>query len=173
MSVPRKGRLPAWYLLTDEGGKCEFTISVCSISFGRTGACGARGVRTARSCPVGDGDGARLHSPATAEIPNVVGLDLTHCLRGVRLLLALATICAPGVGYALALLALVTLTRVRPHEIEHRLLVRDLTLSSGGALLSVSQGPLRSEGVVRLLQRHGAIDIRERTELGSLGKEAL
>jgi hypothetical protein len=49
------------------------------------------------------------------------------------LLLALATICVPGVGYALALVALVTLTRVRPHEIEHRLLVRDLTLSSGGA----------------------------------------
>ena len=88
------------------------------------------------------------------------------------LLLALATICVPGVGYALALVALVTLTRVRPHEID-RLLVRDLTLSSGGALLSVSPGPLRSEGIIRLLQRHGAIDIRERTELGSLGKEAL
>src|SRR5580698_778286 len=39
------------------------------------------------------------------------------------LLLALATICVPGVGCALALVALVTLTRVRPHEIEHRLLV--------------------------------------------------
>jgi hypothetical protein len=34
------------------------------------------------------------------------------------LLLALATICVPGVGYALALVALVTLTRVRPHEID-------------------------------------------------------
>src|SRR5580692_3237628 len=32
------------------------------------------------------------------------------------LLLALATICVPGVGYALALAALVTLTRVRPRE---------------------------------------------------------
>jgi hypothetical protein len=84
MSVPRKRRLPAWYLLTDEGGKCEFTISVCSISFGRTGACGGRGAQTARSCPVGDVDGARLNSPAAAEIPNVLGLDLTHCLRGVR-----------------------------------------------------------------------------------------
>jgi hypothetical protein len=83
MSVPRKRRLPAWYLLTDEGGKCEFTISVCSISFGRTGARG-RGAQTARSCPVGDVDRARLNSPAAAEIPNVVGLDLTHCLRGVR-----------------------------------------------------------------------------------------
>lgn len=84
MSVPRKRRLPAWHLLTDEGGMYEFTISVCSISFGHTGTCGGRGARTARSCPVGDGDGATLHPPAAAEIPHVVGLDLTHCLRGVR-----------------------------------------------------------------------------------------
>jgi hypothetical protein len=89
------------------------------------------------------------------------------------LLLALATICVPGVGYALALVALVTLARVRPPEIEHRLLVRDLTLGSGGALLSVSPGPLRSEGIIRLLQRHGAIDITEGTEPAPLGKEAL
>ena len=89
------------------------------------------------------------------------------------LLLALATICVLGVGYALALVALVTLTRVRPREIEHRLLVKDLTLSSGGALLSVSPGPLGSEGIIRLLQRHGAIDISERTEPASLGTEAL
>src|ERR1700729_2171876 len=86
MSVPRKGRLPAWRLLTDEGGKYEFTISVCSVSFGRTGACSGRGARTARSCPVGDGDGATVHPPAAAEIPHVVGLDLTHCLRGVSAL---------------------------------------------------------------------------------------
>jgi hypothetical protein len=101
--------------------------------------------------------------------------DWTSLIVSVALvlLLALATICVPGVGYSLALVAFVTLTRVRPREIEHRLLVRDLTLSSGGALLSVSQVPLRSEGVVRLLQRHGAIDIRERTEPASLGKEAL
>ncbi len=89
------------------------------------------------------------------------------------LLLALATICVPGVGYALALVALVTLTQVRPREIEHRLLVKDLTLSSGGALLSVSPGPLRPEGIIRLLQRHGAIDISERNEAASLGKEAV
>jgi len=49
MSVPRKRRLPTWHLLTDEGGKYEFTISVWSISFGRTGACG-RGARTELSC---------------------------------------------------------------------------------------------------------------------------
>src|SRR3984957_5868307 len=84
MSVPHKRRLPVWYLLTDERGKCEFTISVCSISFGRTGACSGRGARTARSHPVGDGDGGTLHPSAAAQIQHLVGLDLAHCLRGVR-----------------------------------------------------------------------------------------
>jgi hypothetical protein len=131
------------------------------------------GARTARSCPVGDGDGARLPPSRCGDPPRGrIGLHSLSPPASV-LLLALATICVPGVGYALALVALVTLTRVRPHEIEHRLLVRDPTLSSGGALLSVSPGPLRSEGVIRLLQRHGAIDIRERTEPASLGEEAL
>jgi hypothetical protein len=80
------------------------------------------------------------------------------------ILLALATICVPGVGYALALAALVTLTLVRPHEIEDRLLVRDRTLNSGGAELNVSPGPLQSQGVIRLLERHGAIDVSEQSK---------
>ena len=173
MSVPRKRRLPVWHLLTDEGRKYEFTISVCSISFGRTGAC---------SGEVLERHGAVLLAMETEPRSTPQPLrrsrtwwDWTSLILSAAfvLLLALATICVPGVGYALALVALVTLTRVRPHEIEHRLLVRDLTLSSGGALLSVSPGPLRSEGVIRLLQRHGAVDIRERTEPASLAKESL
>src|SRR6266852_5881788 len=43
------------------------------------------------------------------------------------LLLALATICVRGVGYALALVALLTLILLRPRAIEDRPLVRDRT----------------------------------------------
>src|ERR1700687_3019937 len=63
--------------------------------------------------------------------------------------LSFAVLCVPGLGYALALVALVTLMRVRPSEIEHRLLVRDETLHFGGAVLNVSPGPLRSQGIIR------------------------
>lgn len=99
----------------------------------------------------------RSHAPPSSHCGDPARwLDRTSLVISVAsvLLLALATICVPGVGYPSALVALATLTRVRPHEIEHRLLVRDLTLSSGGALLSVSPGPLRSGGIIRLLQRH-------------------
>ena len=89
------------------------------------------------------------------------------------LLLALATIYVRGVGYALALVALLTLILLRPRAIEDRLLVRDRTLGSGGAELNVSPGPLRSQSVIRLLQSHGAIDVMERSEPVSPLKQIL
>ena len=89
------------------------------------------------------------------------------------LLLALATIYVRGVGYALALVALLTLILLRPRAIEDRLLVRDRTLGSGGAELNVSPGPLRSQSVIRLLQSHGAIDVMDRSEPVSPLKEIL
>src|SRR5258706_13643351 len=52
-------------------------------------------------------------------------------------LLAFAVLFVPGLGCLFALVALVTLMRVRPSEIEHRLLVRDQALHSGGAVLNV------------------------------------
>ena len=88
-------------------------------------------------------------------------------------MLALAIICVRGVGYALALVALLTLILLRPRAIEDRLLVRDRTLGSGGAELNVSPGPLRSQSVIRLLQSHGAIDVMERSEPVSPLKEIL
>lgn len=173
MSVPHKRRLPAWHLLTDEGRRMNSRfLSALFPSAAQADA----------AAEVLERRGAVLLAmetePRSTPQPlrrSRTWLDWTSLIVSAAsvLLLALATICVPGVGYALALVALVTLTRVRAHEIEHRLLVRDLTLSSGGALLSVSPGPLRSEGIIRLLQRHGAIDIRERTEPASLGKEAL
>jgi hypothetical protein len=164
MSVRRKGRLPAWHLLTDEGG---------SVNSRFLSALFPSAVQAHAAAEVLERRGAVLVAmetdPRSTPQPlrrSQTWLDWTSLIVSAAsvLLLALATICVPGVGYALALVALVTLTRVRPREIEHRLLVKDLTLSSGGALLSVSPGPLRSEGIIRLLQRHGAIDIRERTE---------
>ena len=89
------------------------------------------------------------------------------------LLLALAIICVRGVGYGLALVALLTLILLRPRAIEDRLLVRDRTLGSGGAELNVSPGPLRSQSVIRLLQSHGAIDVMERSEPVSPLKQIL
>jgi hypothetical protein len=80
MSVPRKRRLPVWHLLTDEGGKYEFTISVCSISFGRTGACSGE-VLERRGAVLLAMETEPGSPPAAAEIPQVVGLDFTHCLR--------------------------------------------------------------------------------------------
>ena len=173
MSVPRNRRLPAWRLLIDEGGSMNSRFlsalfpsaaqaHAAAEVLERRGAILLAMETEARSTPM-PLRRSRAWSDWISLIISTVSV----------LLLALATICVPGVGYALALVAVVTLTRVRPREIEHRLLVKDLTLSSGGALLSVSPGPLRSEGIVRLLQRHGAIDIRERTEPASLGKEAL
>jgi hypothetical protein len=75
--------------------------------------------------------------------------------------LALATLIFPGVGYLLSIVGAVTVWRVRPAELEHRLEVRDEVLTQGGAVLLVSNGSLSTPIVVRLLQRHGAIDIHE------------
>jgi hypothetical protein len=76
MSVPRKRRLPAWHLLTDEGEKYEFPISVCSISFRRTGACSDGGDRTARSCPVGWGAGTSLNGALAVSAERVASSGL-------------------------------------------------------------------------------------------------
>ena len=130
MSVPRKRRLPAWHLLTDEGGKYEFTISVCSISFGRTGACSGEVLEHAElSCWRWRRRQAPLHSRCgDPERGRIFGL-LTHCLRGVCAFCSLSRpfVCL-RVCYALALVALVTLTQVRPHEIEHLAAVARLAL---------------------------------------------
>jgi len=72
----------------------------------------------------------------------------------------------------LALIALTTVLRVRPAEVEHRLLIRDQVLSEGGAVLIV-RPEVRKEAVVRLLQRYGAIDVEEIGDAAVSGKEIL
>lgn len=104
MSVPRKSRLPAWRHLTDEDGKYELTISVCSISFGRTGACSGRGARTAWSWSCRRWRRSHAPPPQPPQRSRTC-LDWTSLIVSAasELLLALAAICVPGVGYALAL----------------------------------------------------------------------
>jgi len=75
--------------------------------------------------------------------------------------LALGTLIFPGVGYLLSVVGAVTVWRVRPAELEHRLEVRDEVLEQGGAVLLVANESVNTPIVVRLLQRHGAIDVHE------------
>ena len=114
-----------------------------------------------------------VHSaaPAVRHAPRAGWVSL--CVAGAcGLVLALATLVVPGIGYALALIALMTVLRVRPAEVEHRLLIRDQVLSEGGAVLIV-RPEVRKEAVVRLLQRYGAIDVEEIGDAAVSGKEIL
>ena len=97
-------------------------------------------------------------------------------LAGVAIctvLLALLSLCVPGTGYVLALISLITLLYVRPAELEHRLLVRDQTLATGGAVLRVSPGALRAQTVMRVLQSCGAIDFHHDRRSEDVGPETL
>ena len=58
-----------------------------------------------------------------------------------------------------ALAGAITVMRVHPAEIEHRLLVRDETLAQGGAVLVVDSDRLTISKTIRLLQHYGAIDV--------------
>lgn len=91
------------------------------------------------------------------------GLGSTVVSYGIAafclLALALGTTIYPGVGYAVALAGAITVMRVHPAEIEHRLLVRDETLAQGGAVLVVDSGRLTISKTIRLLQQYGAIDV--------------
>ena len=84
MSVPRKGRLPAWHLLTDEGGSVNSRCLSALFPSAAQAHAAAEVLERRGALLLAMETEPRSTPQPLRRFPNLVGLDLTHCLRGVR-----------------------------------------------------------------------------------------
>jgi hypothetical protein len=83
MSVPRKGRLPARYLLTDEGGSANSRFLSALFPSAAEAQAAAEVLERRKAVLLAMETEPGATSQPRREIPDVIGLDLTHCFRGV------------------------------------------------------------------------------------------
>lgn len=124
-----------------------------------TSEAAARGARDRLvSCGV-DPEKVKLTTHGSAPPHRVPSRGGALAAAAATLALALAVLCLSWASFCVAAAAAAVVRWSRPSDREHRLLIRDELLATGGALLTLRAGRADADSLAARLRRDGAVDV--------------